>query len=102
MNTYTVKDVAEKFSVSQETVRRWIRSGKLHARLDSRKNGATITEFDLQEFYRQVPKYSRRETELMCDKTDRKDLGILLGYLVHERNKLDMEIQRIKQLLDER
>ena len=31
MNYYTVKDIAELLSVNEETVRRWIREGKLVA-----------------------------------------------------------------------
>lgn len=39
METYNVKEVAKMMSTSEETVRRWIRAGKLKASMDSRKEG---------------------------------------------------------------
>lgn len=44
MESYNVKDVAKLLGTSEETVRRWIRSGKLKASMDSRKGGSVITE----------------------------------------------------------
>ena len=44
MDTYTVKEVAKMMNTSEETVRRWIRSGKLKANMDSRKKGSVITD----------------------------------------------------------
>lgn len=58
MNTYSVKEIAEMLGTSQETVRRWIRSGKLNASQDSRKGGNSVTEADLQKFLKKSPKYS--------------------------------------------
>ena len=46
---YTVKEVAEILSVSQNTIWRWVREGKLKSIKLS--NGATrFTEKDIQEF----------------------------------------------------
>ena len=58
MKTYTVKEIAQLLNISEETVRRWIRSGKLQATMDSRKEGSIITETMLEEFVKAVPKYS--------------------------------------------
>ena len=44
-------------NTSEETVRRWIRSGKLKANMDSRKKGSVITDAMLREFTRNTPKY---------------------------------------------
>ena len=41
-----------------ETVRRWIRSGKLHAEMASRKDGHVVTEGDLSKFLKSSPKYA--------------------------------------------
>lgn len=58
MDTYTVKEVAKMMNTSEETVRRWIRSGKLKANMDSRKKGSVITDAMLREFTRNTPKYA--------------------------------------------
>ena len=58
MDTYTVKEVAKMMNTSEETVRRWIRSGKLKASMDSRKEGSVITEAMLKEFVKTTPKYA--------------------------------------------
>jgi excisionase family DNA binding protein len=58
LDTYTVKEVAKMMNTSEETVRRWIRSGKLKANMDSRKKGSVITDAMLREFTRNTPKYA--------------------------------------------
>ena len=39
MRTYTVKEIAELLGTNPETVRRWIRDGKLQAVTNSKKKG---------------------------------------------------------------
>ena len=58
MITYNVKEISELLGTSQETVRRWIRSGKLKAEQDSRKDGNSISELELQKFLKKTPKYA--------------------------------------------
>ena len=58
MKTYTVKEIAMIFNTSEETVRRWIRSGELKATMDSRKNGCLVDEEVLKEFVKKKPKYA--------------------------------------------
>lgn len=48
---YTVKQVSEIFDVNPETIRRWVRAGKLKAmELKSRKEGLRIEENSIEEF----------------------------------------------------
>ena len=50
---YTVRDVAEKQQVTEETVRRWIREGKLKAskiRIKGLKEAWGISQASLKEF----------------------------------------------------
>ena len=47
---YTVKQVAEKFDMNEETIRRWIRKGKLEAKKKSDKSGWRIPELALDPF----------------------------------------------------
>lgn len=58
METYNVKQVAEMLNTQLETVRRWIRSGKLYAEKTSRKDGHVVTEVDLNKFLKSSPKYA--------------------------------------------
>ena len=55
---FTISEVSSLFSVSEETIRRWIKSGRLKASIDSKKEGYKVTEKDLKEFIEtQKPKY---------------------------------------------
>lgn len=47
---YFVEDVAAILEVNRETVRRWIRSGKLRAKATSKRNGYRISLDNLMEF----------------------------------------------------
>ena len=52
-----VSYIAELCCVCEETVRRWIRSGKLRATMTSRKSGFQTTVLDLKMFLSTHPKY---------------------------------------------
>lgn len=58
MDSYTVKQVSQLLKTNEETVRRWIRSGKLPATLVSKKGGHTISAESLNYFVKQTPKYA--------------------------------------------
>lgn len=58
MKTYSVKDIADILGTNQETVRRWIRAGKLKADQTSRKDGNIVREDDLYKYLRSSPKYA--------------------------------------------
>lgn len=58
MKTFTVKQVAEILKTNEETVRRWIRSGKLGATLNSKKSGHVISADSLNRFLSSTPKYA--------------------------------------------
>jgi excisionase family DNA binding protein len=58
MKTFSVKEIAEMLNMNPETVRRWIRSGKLEAIRDSRKEGNIVTEQMLNAFLKSSPKYA--------------------------------------------
>ena len=59
MKTYSVKQVAEMLNVNEETVRRWIRSGRLNAIQQARRSGSVITEEGLKSFLESTPRYAR-------------------------------------------
>ena len=58
METYSVKQIADMLNTQPETVRRWIRSGKLYAEKSSRKEGHVVTEESLNKFLKKTPKYA--------------------------------------------
>ena len=60
MKTYTVKEVAALLGTNPETVRRWIRDGKLQAAGNARKKGENkmILESALAAFLKTSPKYA--------------------------------------------
>lgn len=62
MKTYSVKEIAEMLDTNPETVRRWIRCGKLEAIQESRKSGNVVTDQMLDEFLKKSPKYARLVT----------------------------------------
>ena len=58
MKTYSVKDIAVMLHTNPETVRRWIRAGKLKADRSSRKEGNMVREDELYRFLRSTTKYA--------------------------------------------
>ena len=58
MKSYNVKQISELLKTNPETVRRWIRSGKLEAVQSSKKEGNIISEKALLQFLKSMPKYS--------------------------------------------
>lgn len=58
METYSVKEIADMLKTNPETVRRWIRSGKLEAIQESRKGGNVVTKAMLDSFLKSSPKYA--------------------------------------------
>lgn len=58
VENYTVKQIAEMLNTQPETVRRWIRNGKLHAEKASRKEGHVISDTELNKFLKSSPKYA--------------------------------------------
>ena len=58
LKDYNVQQVSNLLKTNPETVRRWIRSGKLKAVQDSRKGGNIISEEALKQFMRETPKYA--------------------------------------------
>ena len=56
---YGVNGVANLLGVSGETVKRWIRSGKLKGEYEAKRYGYVIKVSDLEEFVESDPKYKK-------------------------------------------
>ena len=66
MDTYSVKEIADMLNTNPETVRRWIRSGKLEAIQESRKSGNVVTKAMMEVFLKNSPKYVGIATGLLA------------------------------------
>ena len=66
MDTYSVKEIADMLNTNPETVRRWIRSGKLEVIQKSRKGGNVVTKAMLGAFLKNSPKYAGIATGLLA------------------------------------
>ena len=83
MKTYSVKQIAESLGTNPETVRRWIRKGKLTAVQISRKNGNLVSESELQNFLEKYPRYlARAHMGLMTAISPTAGLVTLVGSLM--------------------
>lgn len=101
MKYYSVKEIANLISVNEETVRRWIREGKLKSTIISKKTGNSIKESDLYEFLNTIPRY-RLLFEIKEPKIDEiynGKLHELLDELILERDKINDYISKIEKLL---
>ena len=90
MRSYNVKQISEMLSASEETVRRWIRDGKLGAVRASKKSGNVISSSALNEFIRQVPKYGKKMVAAVESSSVAMSAligGLLGGLLILSDNK---------------
>ena len=62
---YTVKDISRELNVHQETVRRWIRGGKLASTQCSRREGDVISDDEFERFLQEHQKYSIKRTTIL-------------------------------------
>lgn len=125
--TFTVKQIADMLNTNEETVRRWIRTGKLSATQSSKKLGNVVTTDALKSFAKIMPKYAplikaTSSTPMMFtavvatmigslvvaldDKTSQditpNEVKILLEKKVQERREaINKKARQIKKLQDE-
>lgn len=82
MKTYSVKEIADMLGTNQETVRRWIRNGKLHAVQESRKDGNSVTEVELNKFLKKTPKYASIAARSLAKTSPIFSIPLALGGLI--------------------
>lgn len=100
MKSYNVKQISDMLDTNPETVRRWIRDGKLAAEQSSRKGGNIVSEESLQRFLAATPRYARSKygmvatmaaatTSLMSISTVAGSLvaGLLIGLFSEKRKR---------------
>lgn len=78
MKSYNVKEIAELLQANPETVRRWIRKGKLEAtRGSSRKEGSSVSSAALQKFLEGSPKYAASAAAFISSPAAMVSVGVL-------------------------
>ncbi|MDD4111887.1 MAG: helix-turn-helix domain-containing protein [Herbinix sp.] len=107
MDTYSVKEIADMLNTNPETVRRWIRSGKLESIQESRKGGNVVTKKMLDAFLKTSPKYAGIATGLLASPVGLTTVtaaivgGILAQQLIKndEIKNIHVNTAEIKKLL---
>lgn len=79
MKNFTVKEISDMLNTNPETVRRWIRDGRLDAIQNSRKDGNVVCEQALAEFLRKTPKYASSATAALAESLAASGIGALAG-----------------------
>ena len=107
MNSYTVKQIAELLKTNEETVRRWIRSGKLKATQDSKKSGNVITSIALNQFIKETPKYATYITSSVANSSLALSVvvgGMLGGLLafMDEKKKSNLSATDVEKFLNKK
>jgi len=82
MKTYSVKEIVDLLGTNPETVRRWIRNGKLHAVQESRKDGNTVTDAELNKFLKKTPKYVSIAAKSLAAMAPAVSIPLALGGLI--------------------
>ena len=106
MTTYSVRQIAEKLNTNPETVRRWIRDGKLKAEQTSRRDGNVVTEYELERFIKNNPKYSLLPISIGMAVLSPLTMGITASilkgcYKRRENTDKDISTKEIKAYLHE-
>lgn len=81
MTEYNVKQISEMLEINPETVRRWIRSGKLAAEQSSKKDGNVVTQEALVGFLKSMPKYSGLVGGLVAASAPMIGIPLVMGSL---------------------
>lgn len=82
MKSFTVKEISKILNTNPETVRRWIREGKLEAEQVTRKAGNTVTEEALKAFLKETPKYARIAASVTSIVSPSIGIPLAIGTLV--------------------
>ena len=98
---YTVTQVSVMFNVNPETVRRWVRTGKLNATLECKKSGFSIDEKSLNDFIIRYPKYGKMilSTEAFSIKDQLNGIQMRLNKIKRYTKRIDELVAEIEELM---
>lgn len=96
MNTYTVSSVADEFGVSEQTVRNWIKSGKLKAEKTGPYGSYIITEGDLDDFCEEMELYEQDEEDEEPEAPTNEELIVKSVDKMIERYEHELKVIEVK------
>ena len=101
-STYSVIDISFSLNVDPETVRRWIRNGKLRGHMFSRKEGYLVSEEDFEAFLKTHLKRRKLVTKdayIVLDKcSSQMDNMFNYGYMLGKRDAM----KEARDILDQK
>lgn len=89
MDIYSVVDVSKILGVNEETVRRWIRTGKLDGVMSSRKDGIRISYDSLVKFLSE-PENLRYNTNIPLSSVKKYGVDRLVGEIKAGEKRIDI------------
>lgn len=101
MKNFTVKEISDMLNTNPETVRRWIRDGRLDAVQNSRKDGNVVSEQALTEFLRKTPKYASSATAALAGSLAASGIGALAGLSIITTTAIIGKVLSEKKSTDE-
>ena len=94
---FRVEEVADLLGVCKETVRAWVRKGKLQATADSRKNGYLVKASDLKNFLEDNPiYYSDRVHYTLNIRNSTSNIDTCIDEIEKTITTLTAELNRLK------
>lgn len=96
LHAYTTLDIATMCDVCEETVCRWIRSGKIHARMSGGRYWVSQGEFE--RFVKDTPKYAnvvQKKADIAMTKAQRS-----LSHLIDAVNALSRQSRAVVKELN--
>ena len=106
MTTYSVQEAfqklrALKITSNEESVRRWLRTGKLKGYQQSKKQGWRITEVDLQHFIDQrLPEHSVNTTVVVKEEAIREQIWFEIVQRNIFEGYVDIKKSRLKKCIE--
>lgn len=95
---YTTYQVAEMFDVNPETIRRWVRTGKLKSvELNSKREGFRIAGNSIEEFKKQ---YGKCQISDDLDSTDLDKVVARLNLIKIHMAKIDELVGEVDEILE--
>lgn len=96
----TVKDISSILNISEEQVRRWLRTGEIISTAPySKKQGWVVTEEEFEKFLLEHPKYYRRVYGVK-EKTVKPSSDTIINEIKKSMCIIKKELNKIQTLLD--
>ena len=96
----TVKDISSILNISEEQVRRWLRTGEIISTTPySKKQGWAVTEEEFEKFLLEHPKYYQRVCGVK-EKTVKPSSDTIINEIKNSMCIIKKELNKIQTLFD--